>query len=83
VILAGDFIGRGRPHWNTQASVITVVVNVGLCLLLIPRLGILGAAWASTVAYALGSAVMVIRFRRLTGLAWSTILLPRPSDLRF
>jgi len=83
VILAGDFIGRGRPHWNTQASVVTVVVNVGLCLVLIPRHGILGAAWASTVAYALGSAVMVIRFRRLTGLAWSTILLPRPSDLRF
>lgn len=83
VILAGDFIGRGKPQWNTQASVVTVVVNIGLCLVLIPRLGILGAAWASTAAYALGSAVMVVRFRRLTGLAWSRILVPRPSDLRF
>ncbi len=82
VILAGDFIGRGHPDWNTQASVITVVVNVALCLIWIPRQGILGAAWASSVAYAVGSLVMVIRFRRLTGLPWSTILVPRISDLK-
>lgn len=82
VILAGDFIGRGRPHWNTQASVLTVLVNVALCLLWIPRAGIVGAAWASTVAYAAGSALMLLRFRRLTGIAWSALLLPRPGDLR-
>lgn len=82
VILAGDFIGRGRPHWNTQASAITVAVNVALCLWWLPRLGIAGAAWASTVAYAVGSAVMVVRFRRLTGLSWATILIPRLADLR-
>ena len=28
VVLAGDFIGRGKPHWNTQASLATVVINV-------------------------------------------------------
>jgi O-antigen/teichoic acid export membrane protein len=82
VILAGDFIGRGHPQWNTQASAITVVVNVALCLLWLPRFGIAGAAWASTVAYAVGSAVMVWRFRRLTGLPWGSILVPRLSDLR-
>jgi len=82
VILAGDFIGRGRSAWNTQASVITTVVNVALCLMWIPRLGILGAAWASTAAYGLGSGIMVWRFRRATGLPWATILVPRLDDLR-
>ncbi len=82
VILAGDFIGRGKPQWNTQASAATVVVNVALCLWWLPRFGILGAAWASTLAYTLGSAIMVARFRRLTGLPWRDILVPRPSDLR-
>jgi O-antigen/teichoic acid export membrane protein len=81
-VLAGDFIGRGRPHWNTQASVVTVAANVTLCLLWIPRFGILGAAWASTVAYALGSVIMLLRFRQVTGLPWHQILLPRPADLR-
>jgi len=82
VILAGDFIGRGVPHWNTQASAVTVGVNVILCLMWIPRLGILGAAWASTVAYALGSGIMVWRFQRLTGQPWRDLFLLRLSDLR-
>jgi len=81
-ILAGDFIGRGRSAWNTQASAITVAVNVALCLLWIPRLGILGAAWASTVAYTFGSAIMLWRFRRITGLSWRTLLVARPADFR-
>ena len=80
-ILAGDFIGRGRPQWNTQASAVTVVANVGLCLLWIPGHGLLGAAWASSLAYALGAVVMLLRFRRLTGFSWPTILIPRLSDL--
>jgi O-antigen/teichoic acid export membrane protein len=81
-VLAGDFIGRGRPTWNTQASAITVALNVVLCLLWIPSLGVLGAAWSSTVAYATGAAVMLWRFRRTTGLPWAEILVPRPGDLR-
>ncbi|RKZ13469.1 hypothetical protein DRQ50_10385, partial [bacterium] len=81
VVLAGDFIGRGRPHWNTQASAVTLVVNVGLCLLWIPRAGILGAAWASSVAYALGAGLMLLRFRQATGLSWGAILLPQRGDL--
>jgi len=81
-VLAGDFIGRGRPGWNTQASALTVAINVVLCLLWIPSLGVLGAAWASTVAYATGAGVMLWRFQRITGLAWPEILVARPADLR-
>jgi O-antigen/teichoic acid export membrane protein len=81
-VLAGDFIGRGRPTWNTQASAVTVGINVILCWWWIPSLGILGAAWSSTVAYAVGAAIMVARFRRVTGLPLTEILLARPSDLR-
>jgi O-antigen/teichoic acid export membrane protein len=81
-VLAGDFIGRGRPHWNTQASAITLVINVALCVAWIPRWGVVGAAWASSVAYAAGAAVMVLRFRLVSGLPWAEILVPRPSDLR-
>ena len=80
-VLAGDFIGRGRPGWNTQASAVTLVVNVALCLVWIPRAGILGAAWASSVAYALGAGLMLLRFHQATGLSWGAILLPQRSDL--
>lgn len=61
-VLAGDFIGRGRPHWNTQASLLTVAVNLAVGLMWIPDHGAVGAAWASTVAYTCGSGLMLIRF---------------------
>ena len=66
-VLAGDFIGRGKPHWNTQASALTVVINIAAALWLIPRHGAVGAAYASSIAYFCGSTVMVLRFRQATG----------------
>lgn len=80
-VLAGDFIGRGRPAWNTQASLLTVVVNLGTGLWLIPAHGALGAAWASTAAYLAGTMLMLIRFRHGTNLTWWEILRPRSSDI--
>lgn len=80
-VLAGDFIGRGRAAWNTQASVVTVLVNVGAGLALIPAHGAVGAAWASSLAYAVGSLVMLTRFRHASGLCWGDLLAPRPADL--
>lgn len=77
VVLAGDFIGRGRPHWNTQASALTVVINVAAALALIPRHGAVGAAWASSLAYACGSAIMLWRFRRATGMSLRGLALGR------
>jgi O-antigen/teichoic acid export membrane protein len=77
IVLAGDFIGRGKPHWNTQASVLTVLVNVVAGVLLIPRHGPVGAAWASSIAYACGSAVMLIRFRQITRMSLRALILGR------
>ena len=67
-VLAGDFIGRGRPNWNTQASLLTVLVNLAVGWLLIPEHGAVGAAWSSTIAYTCGSSLMILRFRQTTGL---------------
>ncbi len=77
VVLAGDFIGRGKPHWNTQASVLTVVTNLVAAFILIPRHGAVGAAWSSSIAYAVGACLMLIRFRLVTGFSWGRIFLGR------
>ena len=81
-VLAGDFIGRGHPAWNAQASILTLVVNVACGLWLIPRHGAVGASWASTIAYSVGATVMLARFCRTTGLPLTEILLPRWDDFR-
>ena len=74
-VLAGDFIGRGKPHWNTQASALTVFVNVLVGVQLIPAYGAVGAAWSSTIAYACGSFVMLARFRRATRMSLRGMIL--------
>jgi O-antigen/teichoic acid export membrane protein len=79
-VLAGDFIGRGRSAWNTQASLVTLAVNAVAGLLLIPRHGPLGAACATSLAYAAGSAVMLVRFRRVASLPWRQLILPVRGD---
>ncbi len=79
-VLAGDFIGRGRSAWNTQASLVTLAVNVGAGLLLIPRHGPLGAAIATSLAYTVGSTVMLARFRKVGSLSWRQLILPVRGD---
>jgi len=74
-VLAGDFIGRGKPHWNTQASALTVVVNVIVGVQLIPLHGAVGAAWSSTIAYACGTFVMLARFRQATQMSLRGMIL--------
>ncbi|MBA4377128.1 MAG: hypothetical protein C0395_00420 [Gemmatimonas sp.] len=79
-VLAGDFIGRGRSAWNTQASLVTLAVNAGAGLALIPDHGLQGAALATSLAYTVGSAVMLARFRRVASLPWRRLLLPGRDD---
>lgn len=50
-VLTNDMAGRGYPHYNSIVAGIALVITVVLDLLLIPKMGIVGAALASTVAY--------------------------------
>ncbi|MCL6569606.1 MAG: hypothetical protein K6T35_12205 [Meiothermus silvanus] len=46
----------------------------------IPRLGVAGAALASSVAYTLTALVVLSVFRQVTGLPWATVVIPRAED---
>jgi O-antigen/teichoic acid export membrane protein len=51
-VLINDVVGRGFPHYNSITSGLGLVVTIALDLLLIPQLGINGAALASSASYA-------------------------------
>jgi O-antigen/teichoic acid export membrane protein len=52
--------------WIVRLLGISAALNIGLNLLLIPRLGILGAAWSALIAYGvLGILTLIISFRYL------------------
>ena len=65
-VLAGDLKGRGRPGVVSLVMGISVVATIGLDLVLIPIMGISGAAVASLLAYAVSAAGLAVAFTRVT-----------------
>lgn len=81
-VLANDLAGRGRPEFNGFAALVSLGVNIPLNLLLIPRWGISGAAFASTVAYTLAAVFSIIMFIKLSKTSLSDVLLIKADDFK-
>ncbi len=71
---------QGRLYW--RQAVASTVFNVVLVLLLVPRWGVVGAAFASTGSYLAIGVFVVWRFCKDTGASVSDVLVPRSADLR-
>lgn len=80
-VLAGDFIGRGKPAWNTQGSFLTLAVNLLAALIFVPKMGMTGAAISSTIAYFVGSMFMMYRFSTVSQLPIIELFKFTPADL--
>jgi O-antigen/teichoic acid export membrane protein len=80
--LSSDIAGRGYPEFNSYVAVASLIANVTLNLLLIPRLGLLGAAAASTITYSLTFIVKLIIFSSLSNVSWKLIIVPQKGDLQ-
>jgi len=72
-ILEGDLTGRGHPVIPSIATGAALATTIGLDLLWIPSQGIAGAAWASSVAYALYALVLLVAFVRISGVGWQRL----------
>jgi O-antigen/teichoic acid export membrane protein len=80
-VLSRYLTGRGRPGTATLILVLGLVVNVIANFWLVPRFGILGAATASSLSYALTAVVFVIVFVRVSNRGVVETLVLRRSDL--
>jgi O-antigen/teichoic acid export membrane protein len=58
----------GMPQRVMYTNLVVILMNVALNLYLIPRYGIVGAAVATTVGYALMNSLFLIQLQRETGL---------------
>jgi O-antigen/teichoic acid export membrane protein len=73
---------RGHPHVPLLIAGCSMVLNLGACFVLIPILGLSGAAIASTLGYSVAISAGVIAFKHSTQLPWRTILLINSNDLQ-
>jgi O-antigen/teichoic acid export membrane protein len=75
------FGGVGRQRANMQTQILASVVNVVLNLVLIPRIGVLGAALANVLSNATGAVLITVAFCEDSGVTLGQILRPRRDDL--
>ncbi|MBD2724698.1 lipopolysaccharide biosynthesis protein [Hymenobacter armeniacus] len=76
------FSGTARYGVNNRAALLGLAVTVPACLLLVPRLGMVGAALGMSASYVATAGYLLAHFRRAIGATWPD-LLPGPADLRW
>ena len=78
--VVAELVAREKIHYTLWAGIGAVVANIVGNLVLIPRMGISGAALASSISYSLLGLIVTWYYLRETDLPWSA-LLPRRDDL--
>lgn len=81
--LTADLAGRGKPQFGTYASFVSLGINVPLNLYFIPKWGISGAAFASSVAYIVATFIIIIAFIKISKKSWVEILLIKKQDFQY
>jgi O-antigen/teichoic acid export membrane protein len=76
------YTGIGRPGSLLPVLIVATFVNIGLDLLLIPSLGVIGAALATVAGEAVLVAASLTVFLRSMGGYWAQILMFRPTDFQ-
>ncbi len=80
-VLSNEIAGRGKPIVGTIAAGVSLVVNIPLNLFLIPRIGISGAALASSISYTLTALVVLLAFLKISKNSWVDTILLKREDL--
>lgn len=80
-VAASDLAGRYKTIYTSIFGVVTFLVTVSLDLLLIPRMGIEGAAIASSVAYMANGGLLLAALRHELKVKWADVLIPSRTEV--
>ncbi len=80
-VLMPYFTGTDRPAVCSWAVGAGMVANIAGILVLLPIMGLSGAAWAMTIGFVVSSLVLVFSFRRASGLSFVQTWMPRRNDI--
>lgn len=78
--LGAYIAGRGKPEYNTIAAFVSLSITVILDIILIPRMGISGAAIATSFSYILATIIMIYYYIKLSGNRAIDLIRIRKSD---
>jgi len=75
------FVANGRQKESFIYLLIAVTFNIGMNLVLIPKMGIVGAALASVVSYTICGGLFLLSFIRSFSLKWKEVFIFEKSEL--
>ena len=81
-IIANDIDARGKPMINTYITLVALVANITLNVIFIPKYGVIGAAWATSLTYALNSVIKILVYCKLSGNFVSDVIIFKKSDIK-
>jgi len=79
-VMAADLAARGKPKYGSMFSFVALGVTVALDLALIPRMGINGAALASSVAYLADTLLLAAALKYELKVTWKSLFIPSAVD---
>jgi O-antigen/teichoic acid export membrane protein len=82
-VLANVLIAQGYPTQYSVTSGVTLFVKIAFDLLLVPKLGINGAAIGSSLAYIMGTIFIVSIYTKVTRTKAKNLFIPAKSDIVF
>lgn len=81
-ILSADFTSRGLPQYSFYVSLLNFCLNITFNVILIPRIGIAGAALSSTLSYSAALVLQIYFYSRLTNTRLVELIFMRNGDLK-
>lgn len=80
-VLYADISGKGQPLLVLNIYVVTLIINVILNMILIPQMGINGAALSSTISYIVGAVGISRKYKKFSGLNYSDFFILKKEDV--
>ncbi|MCY2927515.1 MAG: polysaccharide biosynthesis C-terminal domain-containing protein, partial [Planctomycetota bacterium] len=73
-------VGTNRPGAYSTTIVLGTLVNLGLLLILLPVIGLDGAAWAMTTGHAVAGILLICMFHYYSKMSIAQAWIPRKAD---
>lgn len=80
-ILSSDIAARGKAVFNSYITVISFFLNLVLNIFWIPKFGIAGAAYATTVSYTVMFIITIFVYAKISGNSICSILFFQKKDV--
>lgn len=81
-VLTNDIDARGKPMINTYITFVTLIGNIVLNIILIPKYGVIGAALATSISYSLSSIIKIFIYCKISGNPVINVIMFKKSDIK-